>query len=439
VECDAIVIGAGAAGLAAARCLAARAFRVIVLEARDRVGGRAFSVPTPRSLTPAELGAEFIHGRGLETMALLREASLAAVDTGGDSWRCTARGDLERDEEEFLSAATLFGEANSLMQDESVETFLRRFAGDPLQRDRAEAARQFVEGFDAADPAIASARAIAFEWRSGTDWSSTRPIGGYAPLFACLQDDCVARGVDVRLSTIVTGITWQRGAVDVQLSAAHGAGETLRTRAVVITLPAGVLQERSGEGSVTFHPQLPSTKYRALEKIVMGDVVKVALLFESPFWENVHGGRYYDAGFFRGNGPPFGVYWTQVPVRTELVVAWAGGPRATALRAHATDDLVARARDTFGELLGAPDECAAAFDRGYTHDWRRDPFSRGAYTYLAVGGEGAREALAAPLDDTLFFAGEGTSLDGQAGTVNGALESGVRAAAEVAECLNRRS
>jgi monoamine oxidase len=438
VRYDAIVIGAGAAGLAAARNLAARSFHVVVLEARDRIGGRAFSVPTARALTPAELGAEFIHGRGVETMALLREAGLAAVDTGGDSWRYTSDGTLERDEEEFLSAAALFDEAGVLAHDESVETFLQRFARDALSRERAEAARDFVEGFDAADPAIASARAIAFEWRSGADWSSTRPIGGYAPLFMRLQDDCVAKGVDVRLSSIVTGIAWQRGAVDVRLSAAHGAGETLQGRAVVITLPAGVLQECSGEAGVTFRPQLPLTKHRALEKIVMGDVVKVALLFESPFWESVHGGSYYDAGFFRGNTSPFGVYWTQVPVRSELVIAWAGGPRATALCAQPPDDLIARARDTFGELLGAPNECAAAFDLGYTHDWRRDPFSRGAYTYLAVGGEGAREALAAPLDDTLFFAGEATSIDGQGGTVNGALETGVRAAREVAECLNRR-
>jgi monoamine oxidase len=439
VEYDAIVIGAGAAGLAAARNLAARALRVVVLEARDRVGGRAFSVPTSRAVTPAELGAEFIHGRARHTMALLREAGLAAVDTGGDSWRCTAGGDLERDEEEFLSAAALFDAADSLAHDESVATFLQRFEEDALQRERAEAARQFVEGFDAADPAIASARAIAFEWRSGADWTSTRPIGGYAPLFERLHGDCVANGVDVRLSSIVTNIAWQRGAVDVRLSAAQGAGETLHGRAAVVTLPAGVLQQTPGEGGVTFDPQLLPAKHRALEKIVMGDVVKVTLLFQSPFWEVVRGGRYHDAGFFRSNASPFGVYWTQVPVRAELVVAWVGGPRATALCAQPPDDIIARARDTFGELLDAADACTEAFERGYMHDWRRDPFACGAYTYLAVGGDGAREALAAPLDDTLFFAGEATSLDGQGGTVNGALESGVRAAGEVAECLNRRS
>ena len=88
MDADAIVIGAGAAGLAAARALARRQARVVVLEARDRIGGRVWSRPGPRPLTPAELGAEFIHGPALQTFALLREAGAAAADTGGESWTC---------------------------------------------------------------------------------------------------------------------------------------------------------------------------------------------------------------------------------------------------------------------------------------------------------------------------------------------------------------
>ena len=86
MDADAIVIGGGAAGLSAARSLARRSLRVIVLEARERVGGRVWSRPVPRTATPAELGAEFIHGRAPRTMALLREAGMTAIPTGGSTW-----------------------------------------------------------------------------------------------------------------------------------------------------------------------------------------------------------------------------------------------------------------------------------------------------------------------------------------------------------------
>src|SRR5207245_8345243 len=96
VDADTIVIGAGAAGLAAARSLAGRSVRVLVLEARDRVGGRVWSRPAARNATPAELGAEFIHGRGEFTTQLLREAGAAAIDTGGEGWTCSKDGELRR-------------------------------------------------------------------------------------------------------------------------------------------------------------------------------------------------------------------------------------------------------------------------------------------------------------------------------------------------------
>ncbi len=436
MQFDAIVIGAGAAGLAAARRLAADSLRVAVVEARERVGGRAFTVPTARVLTPAELGAEFIHGVGEQTHALLREDGTAAVDLDGEAWACAAGGSLEPEHDDFTSAAAIFERAESLPHDESVDEFLRRFEGDVSGRRWAWAARRFVEGFDAADPAIASARAIAHEWRSGVDARSARPIGGYARMFQRLKSVCETAGTSIRLSAIVRRIAWQRGAVTIETG---GPGDVLYARTAVVTLPAGVLQAAEDHGGVVFDPPLPNSKREALSRIISGDVVKVALWFRTPFWESVDGGRYRDAAWFRCERAPFAVYWTQLPVRTELVMAWTGGPGATALRGAGPDELVERARDGFGAMLGATATARAEFEAGFTHDWGADPYARGAYSYLAVGGESARAALAQPLDETLFFAGEATSTNGQGGTVNGALETGERAAAEVVRCLKRRS
>jgi monoamine oxidase len=124
-----------------------------------------------------------------------------------------------------------------------------------------------------------------------------------------------------------------------------------------------------------------------------------------------------------------------LPVRSELIVAWVGGPKAIALNGASQAERIDRALDGFGALFGESVLAREEFEGGVTHDWHHDPFSRGAYSYIVVGGDGARSALAAPVDDTLFFAGEATSTDGQGGTVNGALETGERAAQEVATSL----
>jgi monoamine oxidase len=425
MDADAIVIGGGAAGLAATRRLAERSFRVVLLEARPRFGGRAWSRPAPRAATPAELGAEFIHGRAPETMALLREAGMSTIPTTGDS--------------PFQSAPNIFEVAASMREDESVDRFLQRFEGDEGMRQIAALARGFVEGFEAADPALASVRAIAEEWQSGVDSSSARPRGGYAPMFERLVDACVAAGAQLRSSSVVRKITWRRGAVAVDYNEGGGELQTLRARAVIVTLPASILRQAGDESDVAFDPILPPAKRAALAGIEMGHVVKVALWFRTAFWENVDDGRYRDASFLYREGQPFPAYWTQFPVRSTLVIAWAGGPKALALHGLSERELVERARSGFGLLLEQPELARKEFERGLLHDWSRDPFSRGAYSYLAVGALGARSALAKPLNKMLFFAGEATSTDGQGGTVNGALQTGERAAWEAAAALRAKS
>jgi len=438
VDADAIVIGGGAAGLAAARSLARRSVRVVVLEARDRVGGRAWSRPMGQTATQAELGAEFIHGRGGLTMRLLREAEMEAIHAGGEGWTCSEDGELRREDMGSSSAASIFEAARGLAVDESVDRFLRRFEGDAAAHETARAARAFVEGFDAADPAIASARAIADEWRSGVDFAIARPLGGYRPMFEHLRDACVTAGVQICLSTIVRRISWRRGVVAIDASCCDEP-QRMHARTAILTLPVGVLRHSGDETAVVFDPHLPSAKIEALRWIEMGHVVKIALWFRTAFWERVRHGRYRDAAFFRCERHAFPTYWTQWPLRSALVVAWVGGPKAIALRGGAEADLIARALDGFGALFNEPELARKEFEGGLTHDWARDPFARGAYSYLAVGGAGAREALAAPVDDTLFFAGEATSTDGQGGTVNGALETGERAAAEAARPLGAKA
>ncbi len=427
---DALIIGAGAAGLAAAAELVPSGRRVLLLEARERFGGRAWSLDVPGLAVPVELGAEFIHGRPDATFSLLRKAGMAAVDRSGHGWY-TEGGKLEPTGEIFAEIRKAIKEAGVPRKDVSFQTYLQR----DLRRlsDRARAfARRRVEGYDAADPARASARAIVEDWSGEDDATAAshyRPLGGYGALLAWL-----ARGldpaVDVRRETIVRTVRWKRGAVEVEGTSAGRPFSAAAARAI-ITLPLGVLQSSpDAPGAVRFTPSL-SMKRAALRGLVPSPVLKVSLLFRTAFWDEIDRGRYADAAFFRALQAPFPSFWTALPVRAPLLTAWAGGPRAERLSGRTPRAIIRQAVTSLGSVFGKRARAESRLVAAWLHDWQRDPFARGAYSYVAVGGHGARKALAAPVQGTLYFAGEAADFEGEHGTVAGALRSGTRAARQI--------
>ena len=196
----------------------------------------------------------------------------------------------------------------------------------------------------------------------------------------------------------------------------------------IVTLPLGVLKTPlRAAGAVRFTPPLRA-KRAALDRLESGAVIKAVLLFRTAFWEELDQARYRGVSFFHSPGAAFPTFWTARPERAPLLVAWAGGPNASRLAKAAAPDIVrgavASLASIFGVRKGIEDQLAAA----WTHHWQQDPLARGAYSYVAVGGHGARRALAEPLEDTLFFAGEAADYEGEHGTVAGALRSGERAA-----------
>ncbi|HYZ16931.1 MAG TPA: FAD-dependent oxidoreductase, partial [Candidatus Acidoferrum sp.] len=190
LRCDAVVLGAGAAGLAAARALDRAGRSVIVLEARERIGGRLLTCEDPGLPVPIELGGEFIHGTSEESFALLRAAGSVAIDTGGGSFGFEGGALRESDEDLFEIVARMMQRVKTLRDDVSVEQFLRDLPADlpDLERER-RYTRMLVEGFDAADPSHASVRAIATEWNDqhGQTSRQFRPLGGYAQLLRALH------------------------------------------------------------------------------------------------------------------------------------------------------------------------------------------------------------------------------------------------------------
>jgi len=405
--CDVVIIGAGAAGLAAAEALTRAGRSVLVLEARERVGGRVWTRSMPGLDLPVELGAEFIHGAAKATFSLLRKTRSDAVASGRA--QRYAEGTHLRPVDSFALAQKAMQDSSLLREsDLSFSDYLARRRLDPRTR---TFARMMVEGFDAADPARASARAIAEEWGGGDALlgSQPRPRRGYGPLLEWLARRIVARRGRLRMSSAVREVRWKRGLVEVVGDEFRFAGEK-----AIVTLPLGVLQSRA----VRFFPDL--RKQKALKHLASGPVIKAALRFPSAFWEKRHPG----VAFFHSPRAAFPTFWTPLPARAPLLVAWAGGPKAEQL---AGKDALPAALASLKSIFGRIEEPDAA----YVHDWRADPFARGAYSYVLVDGHDARRLLAEPLEDTLYFAGEATNLEGEAGTVSGALQSGERAAREV--------
>ncbi|HEV2268026.1 MAG TPA: NAD(P)/FAD-dependent oxidoreductase [Steroidobacteraceae bacterium] len=436
---DIIVIGAGAAGLAAAAALGKSGRSVLVLEARDRPGGRMWTRVEPGLTAPIELGAEFIHGDSPETSELLRQVGAAPVDTSGERWSLLD-GRLQRRGGSLLGAVrAALDSAGVLAQpDMSLEDFLAGAAGRSLPEEARAMARAFVSGFDAADPRLVSLHSVAQEWRSGgmLDSSQSRPPGGYYTALQALSAALDTSRVRVQLQTAVTTVRWSERSVEVE---GLRLGQPFRAtaRKAVISVPLGVLQAPAGApGAIRFAPPLDA-KQSALAALRSGPVLKVILRFQRPFWEEQEDGRYADASFFHAPGIVFPTFWTLLPKRAPLLNAWVGGPTAAQLCELSDDEIIRQALDCVSTVFrggnGVPEVQAA-----YVHNWARDPYARGAYSYVAVGGGEAREVLATPLGGTLFFAGEATDTTGEATTVTGALRSGARAALEVGRHLGDR-
>ena len=424
---DVIVIGAGAAGLMAAAELVRAGRSVLLLEARDRIGGRIWTRIEPGAQAPLELGAEWVHGHAAITRALVADAGMSVIDSSDAHWTLR-EGALKASDAWFEQVVRALSEAEILTaQDMSFDALLEGPLSKVLSAQERQFARTMAEGFDAADTTRASARAIASEWSGDTlgDTPHGRPQGGYACMLNALVGKLRSDRLRLQLQSPVQAVRWSRGAVEI-------TGRTLdapfaaRARRAIVTLPLGVLQE----GTVRFTPSLES-KRNALQGLASGAVVKVLLRFATPFWETLENGRYGEASFFHLPEAPLPTYWTGAPAHAPLLVAWAGGPRAQRFSSGASESALVRAalagvRQLFGEQL----DVDVQFQGYYYHDWQQDPFARGAYSYVLVGGSDAREALGQSLDDTLFFAGESTDTADEAGTVTGALQSGLRAAHE---------
>ena len=404
---DVIVIGAGMAGLAAARRLAEAGLSVLVLEATERVGGRIRTVRDGEIVV--ELGAEFVHGRPAELWALIDEAGLATYERTGEF--VGGGGDETQDE-------TLEGLEDFAGEDCSFAEYVAR-----LGLGEAERAREigYVEGFNAADAREASVRALGVQQRAEDAIDGDRMwrvVEGYERVPEFLGERVEAAGGKILFGAVVETVRWGRDRVRVRTADER----VYEAQACVVTLPLGVLQA----GSVAFEPAVASVMEPA-SRMRMGQVCRFTLVFKRRLWDEKV------SFLLRPDALP-GVWWTARPQEERSLTGWVGGPRADELLGLGREALRERATGAAAKALGVDEKVVREALVGFhTHDWGVDRYARGAYSWVPVGGLDASAAMSEAVEDTLYFAGEHTDVTGHWGTVHAALRSGLRAAEQVLE------
>ena len=430
---DAIVIGAGVAGLNAARKLSAAGRRVLVLEARSRVGGRILTAHEAADIVNGssialELGAEFVHGLPADCWSLIREAGLRTLERGGEPYWFEA-GELSPFLLQSGGAYRVMEDMASWLLHQPPGTdlaFAEYLAIAGLAPAAAGQARRYVEGFNAADQDRIGVAALVRQQKAEDAIEGDRIFhieGGYDQLPQFLAAQVERHGGLILLNRPVRRVEWRRGAVNAEVNEL-GTSRQYRARRIIVTLPLGVLQARA----VTFAPPI-DTIQRPADDMAMGHALRLTLLFHRRFWTD----RAPDLGFLQSPGRVFPTWWTQQPNAAASLTGWVGGARASgrteALRASGSDALLSAALKDLAVIFALPEyELRTLLQGAYWHDWQGDEYARGAYSYAPVGSLDASRTLTVPLDDTVFFAGEHTDVQGHWGTVHGALASGLRAA-----------
>lgn len=420
---DVLVIGAGMAGVTAARELARMGFSVVVAEGRERVGGRVYSVRDFCS-KPLEGGAEFVHGVGAATWPEVRAAGLAVracplirhtmFNVGAGTrwlpWILLHPGTWRSFD---ILHAIRRAEPPDISGRELIER--RRYRG----RARILAEMTLSAHLPGSVDDIGVLGLVEDGVLNLETGLNHRVVEGYDSLPAF-----IARNLDVRFGFTVEAVEWSAEGVRVRAT----DGRELSARAAISTLPVGVLQS----GAVRFTPELPEGKRAALASLAMGPVLKVLLHFKEPFWPE------WLANLGCGIGPVT-LYW---PVfygaeeKPPVLIAYCTGPRAGRLSKASEEEAAAIAVHDLCRLFPKADPKRQL--TGYrVIDWARDPFSCGGYTFLRTGGIGARRQLRAPDTGALYWAGSATESKPIAATVEAAYLSGLRASGEARALLER--
>jgi monoamine oxidase len=417
-----LVIGAGMAGLTAARTLAEAGRTVTLLEASSRVGGRIHTLREGNEVI--ELGAEFVHGKPPELWDLIEEANLDTYELNG-STLAYEDGHLQP-RDEMAEFFTILDKLESWTKPDV--TFAEYLGHHEIPEDQRQSIIGYVEGFNAADHRIISTLSLGLQQAAEESIEGDRIFRirqGYDRLPQFLAQKFTEAGGQLTHNTLVERIDWTPGHIRIEAQT-NGHPSRFEAHQAVITLPLGVLQQQS----VEFLPT-PNALHEA-HRLRMGHAHRFTLIFRERFWAQLKPDTLRELSFLFSFSSMPPVWWTPHPAESNTLTGWVGGPRSDALAPLTPEQLSEVACKELAHIFSLnPTYIRDQLVGCFTHNWQRDALAYGAYSYIAAGALDACSKMTTPADNTLFFAGEHTDTTGHWGTVHAAIRSGQRAAQQI--------
>ncbi len=415
-----LIVGAGRCGPDGCPRACTRRKSVIVLEARDRCGGRIYPLSAEEFGYPAEGGAEFVHGAAPVTRALMREARLSLAPIEGSHWSACG-GAFTLDESPPPHAGRLHQALRELKTDLTVAEFLETHFADRRYGELRRAVTRMVEGYDAADPRRASTLALRDEWMGRGLGQQGRIAEGYGALIEYLISESRRHGAAIHLGAAVTAID----ASSERIAARCRDGAILEADAAILTVPLPLLRE------IALPPAAREKAAVANTDIGFGNVVKILLRFTTKWWADQGGRDLADLSFlFSSATVP--TWWTQHPAGYPVLTGWFAGPKADTVARLTATELVDMGLASLAEIFNLPrDHMTKDLVASLAINWGNDPFARGAYSYATPKTREAQSALKKPDGSAVFFSGEALYAGRDIGTVEAALASGRETAQKI--------
>ncbi len=413
------IVGGGISGLIAGLEILSAGHIVTIFESRSNTGGRIRTFDADGVVV--EAGPEFIHGKLTETIGLLKKYKLHYDPVEGKNYNAR-QGQMKESHDMTDGWDLLLEKMKSVETDLPFGDFLaKNFPGNRYHTLR-RMATGFAEGFDLADIETVSTRALCSEWEHGES-DQYRIPAGYGTLIHAMEIEFKRGGGTILTNHPVE--TVQRNTDHIKVSISDNREFSLDK--LIVSLPLGVLfQKIPGSESVSFVPSMEE-KHEAFRHIGFGTVVKIVLIWNTAFWKKpLPDAQFIFSDYF------IPTWWTQYPMDIPMLTGWLGGPKAVQFAGETDDFFLEKAFESLSGIFSMSTELIKkGLKHSFIFNWKKEPWSRGAYSFALAGFDDAKAACRRSIEQRLYFTGEAYYEGPFPGTVEAAIVSGKNTARQL--------